>query len=69
MTEIREAITEIVNDIPLQLSRAEQYLDIFEDSPRLHECSAALYVAILDTLDTIVRECQKHVARKCRNLK
>ena len=64
MAELREGISNIVDDIPRYLSRAEQYLEVFEDSPNLHQCSAALYVAILDALDAIVREFQKHVSRK-----
>ena len=68
MAEIRESIISIVDDIPRYLSRVEQYLEVFAESARLHECSAALYVAILGTLDAIVREFQKHASRKDRQL-
>lgn len=64
MAEIRESIIDVIDVIPLTLSKAKQYLNIFADSSELHECSANLYVAILDTLDAIVRHYQKHVARK-----
>ena len=64
MAEIRESILDVINDIPMTLSRAQQYIDVFADFPKLHKCSANLYVAILDTLIAIVREYQKHTARK-----
>ncbi|KAI4261054.1 MAG: hypothetical protein L6R42_003739 [Xanthoria sp. 1 TBL-2021] len=64
MADIRESISDIVDGIPSTLSKAKQYLNIFADSPELHACSADLYVAILDTLDAIVRDYQKHVARR-----
>ena len=66
MAEIRECIRDIVLDIPLTLSKAEQYLGIFEESPKLHENTAALYVAVLDTLEAVVQEFRKHTARKYR---
>ena len=68
MAEIRESIINVVEDIPRYLNRVEQYLEVFGDSLRLHECSAALYVAILDTLDAVVREFQKHIIRKRQKL-
>ncbi|KAL8930796.1 MAG: hypothetical protein Q9208_000337 [Pyrenodesmia sp. 3 TL-2023] len=64
MSEIRDSIFDVVDVIPLTLSKAKQYLNIFPDYSKLHECSADLYVAILDTLDAIVRHYQKHVARR-----
>lgn len=64
MSEIRESVRDFIEDLPLRLARAKSYIDIFEDSPELHECSADLYVAILRTLDEIVQTYHKHVARK-----
>ena len=64
MSEIRESVRDFIEDLPLRLARAKSYIDIFEDSPELHECSAELYVAILSTLDEIVQTYHKHVARK-----
>ena len=65
MSEIRESVRDFIEDLPMRLSRAKCYIDIFEDSSELHECSADLYVAILSTLDEIVQTYyNKHVARK-----
>ena len=68
MSEIRENVRNFVEDLPSRLSKAKAYIDIFEDSPRLHQCSADLYVAILSTLDDIVQIYHKHVARKYLHL-
>ena len=64
MAEIRESINNIVDDIPRYLYRVEQYVEVFGESRMLHQCSAALYVAILDALDAIVCEFQRHISRK-----
>ena len=64
MSEIRENVRNFIEDLPSRLSKAKAYIDIFEDSPELHQCSADLYVAILSTLDDIVHTYHKHVARK-----
>lgn len=64
MSELRESIRSILDEIPSILANAKQYLDVFVESPRLHKCNADLYVAILDTLNAIVRQYQKHVTRK-----
>lgn len=64
MAEIRGSISDMLDGIPLRLSGAKQYLKIFEDSPELHQCSADLYVAIIDTLDAIIQQYQKSDARK-----
>ena len=68
MSEIRENVRSFVEDLPSRLSKAKAYIDIFEDSPQLHQCSADLYVAILSTLDDIVHTYHKHVARKYLHL-
>ena len=60
MAEIREAISQVITEIPSKLCLAKQYLDLFALSPDLHQCSADLYVAILNTLDSIMEEYQKH---------
>jgi len=64
MAEIRESVRNIVDEIPLIVSRAKQYIAIFADSPELHKCNADLYVAIINVLDAVLQHCQKHVARK-----
>lgn len=64
MSEIRESVQDFIEDLPARLGRAKGYIDIFEDSRELHECSADLYVAVLSTLDEIVQTYHKHVARK-----
>lgn len=66
MSEIRESVRNFIDDLPLRISKAKEYLDIFKDSPELHQCSADLYCAILSTLDDVVQIYQKHVARKSR---
>lgn len=64
MSEIRESVRNFIDDLPLRISKAKEYIDIFKDSPELHQCSADLYCAILSTLDDVVQIYQKHVARK-----
>ena len=64
MSEIRESVRSFMDDLPLRLSKAKEYIDIFKESPQLHQCSADLYVAILSTLDEVVQIYHKHVARK-----
>ena len=64
MSEIRESVRNFIDDLPSSLSKAEKYIDIFNESPQLHQCSADLYVALLSTLDEIVQTYHKHVARK-----
>lgn len=66
MSEIRESIRNFIDDLPLRISKAKEYIDIFKDSPELHQCSADLYCAILSTLDDVVQIYQKHLARKSR---
>lgn len=66
MSEIRESVRNFIDDLPLRISKAKEYIDIFKDSPELHQCSADLYCAILSTLDYVVQIYQKHVARKSR---
>lgn len=66
MSEIRESVRNFIDDLPLRISKAKEYIDIFKDSPELHQCSADLYCAILSTLDNVVQIYQKHVARKSR---
>ena len=68
MSEIRENVQSFVEDLPSRLSKAETYIDIFKDSPQLHQCSANLYIAILSTLEDIVHTYHKHVARKYLHL-
>lgn len=64
MAEIRESVRNMIDEIPSTVSRAKQYIEIFEDSPELHRCNADLYVAIINALDAILQQCQQHVARK-----
>lgn len=64
MSELRENVRDFINDLPLRLSKAKDYIDIFKESAELHQCSADLYVAILSTLDDIVQAYHKHVARR-----
>lgn len=64
MSEIRENVRNFIDDLPLRLSKAKEYIDIFNQSPQLHQCSADFYVALLSTLDEIVQTYHKHVARK-----
>ena len=64
MSEIRDSIQSIMEEIPSTLSTTDIYIDLFGQSPDIHKCSADLYVAILNTLDTIVRELNKGLARK-----
>lgn len=64
MSEIREDVRDFIDDLPLRLSKAKEYIDIFKESPQLHQCSAALYVAILSTLEDIVQTYHKHVAHR-----
>ena len=64
MSEIRENVRNFIDDLPLRLSNAKEYIDIFESSLELHQCSAELYSAILSTLEEIVQAYHKHVARK-----
>lgn len=64
MAEVRESIRNIIDYIPSTLSEAKTFISLFEGSPEIHKCSANLYVAILSTLDVIVRSFQKHVARE-----
>lgn len=66
MSEIRESVRNFIDDLPLRISKAKELIDIFKDSPELHQCSADLYCAILSTLDNVVQIYQKHVARKSR---
>ena len=63
MSEIRESVCNFIDDLPLRLAKASEYIDIFRESPELHQCSANLYGAILSTLDDIVQTYHKHVAR------
>ena len=63
MSEIRESVCNFIDDLPLRLAKASDYIDIFRESPELHQCSADLYGAILSTLDDIVQTYHKHVAR------
>lgn len=65
MSEIREDVRNFIEDLPSRLSKAKEYIAIFQDSLQLHQCSADLYVAILSTLDDVVQTYHKHVARKC----
>ena len=64
MSDIRETVQGFIDDLPLRFSRAKEFIEIFEESLELHQCSADLYGAILGTLDDIVQIYQKHVARK-----
>ncbi|KAL8980794.1 MAG: hypothetical protein Q9205_004223, partial [Flavoplaca limonia] len=64
MAEIRGNISDMFSGIPLRLSEVKQYLKLFEDSPELHQCSADLYVAMIDTLEAIVQQYQKSYARR-----
>ncbi|KAL8857163.1 MAG: hypothetical protein Q9178_006218 [Gyalolechia marmorata] len=64
MAEIRRDISDMFGGIPLRLSEANQYLKIFEDSPEMHQCSADLYVAMIDTLDAVIQQYQKSYARR-----
>ena len=64
MSEIRESVRNFIDDLPLRLSKAKAYIDIFKESSELHQCSADLYGAILSTLDDIVQTYHKHIARK-----
>ena len=70
MSEIRESVCDFIDDLPLRLAKASKYIEIFGESPELHQCSADLYSAILSTLDDIVQTYHKHVARtksdRCR---
>ena len=66
MSEIRESVRNFIDDLPLRISKAKEYIDIFKDSPELHQCSADLYCAILSTLDDVVQIYEKHPARKSR---
>lgn len=66
MSEIRESVRNFIDDLPLRISKAKEYIDIFKDSPELHQCSADLYCAILSTLDDVVQIYLKHFARKSR---
>ena len=63
MSEIRESVCSFIDDLPLRLAKAKEYIDIFRESPELHQCSANLYSAILSTLDDIVQTYHKHVSR------
>ena len=67
MSEIRESVQNFVEDLPLRISKAKEYVDIFRESHDLHQCSADLYGAILNTLDEVVQTYHKHVARKNRH--
>lgn len=64
MAEIRESIRDTIDDIPVYVSKAKQYIEVFADTPELHKCNADLYVAIIDALDAILQQCQQHIARK-----
>lgn len=64
MSEIRESVQSFIDDLPLRLSKANDYINIFKESSALHQCSADLYGAILSTLDDVVQAYHKHVARK-----
>ncbi len=64
MSEIREIVREFTDDLPSRLSKTKDFIDIFEASPELHQCSADLYCAILSTLEDVVQTYHKHVARK-----
>ena len=64
MSEIRESVQSFIEDLPLRFSKAKEYIDIFGESPQLHQCSADLYGAILSTLDHVAQAYHKHVARK-----
>ncbi|KAL9040168.1 MAG: hypothetical protein Q9180_002080 [Flavoplaca navasiana] len=64
MAEIRGNISDMFDGIPLRLSEVKQYLKIFEDLPELHQCSADLYVAMINTLDAIIQQYQKSSARR-----
>ena len=64
MAEIRGNISDMLDGITLRLSDIKQYLKIFEDSPELHQCSADLYAAMIDTLDAIIQQYQKGYTRK-----
>ena len=64
MSELRDKVRNFIDDLPLRLSKAKEYIDIFQESSELHVCSADLYSAILSTLDDIVETYHKHVARK-----
>lgn len=64
MSEIRESVQSFIDDLPLRLSKANDYINIFKESPALHQCSADLYEAILSTLDDIVQAYHKPAARE-----
>lgn len=64
MAEIRESVRNIIDEIPLTLSGAKQYIEIFADSPELHRCNADLYTAIINVLDAILQQCLQHVLCK-----
>ncbi|KAF6230427.1 hypothetical protein HO133_004769 [Letharia lupina] len=64
MSEIREDVRNFIEDLPSRLSKAKEYINIFQDSLQLHQCSADLYVAILSTLDDVVQTYHKHVAHR-----
>lgn len=53
-----------MDEIPSNLSKIRQYLDVFANLSELHKCNANLYLAILHTLDAILPEYQKHVAHE-----
>lgn len=44
MSELRESIRNVIDDIPSTLSKVKDYIKVFEDSPEIHKCSADLYV-------------------------
>ena len=67
MSEIRQSVQNFVDDLPWRLSKAKALIDIFKESPELHQCSADLYSAILSTLEDIIQSYHRHVARKYRH--
>lgn len=50
LSEIRSYIRDFVESIPKTLSGTARILNVFANSPELHRCSAAIYVAILKPL-------------------
>lgn len=67
MCEIQKSVQSFIDDLPSRVFKANDYVNIFKDSPALHQCSADLYCAILSTLDEIVQTYHKHAARRTQH--
>ena len=52
---LREETCEALMQIPLVLTRTGSILKTFNASVELHKCSSNLYVAILNTLEHVLR--------------